>query len=187
VGRDQSRACRKSSTGRVAALCACAALSVGLLACGSSSKSSTRASADTARTAWTAQTEQLCEQKRAALAALGSVHITYGGIARVGLPAVKRMLGRYVGRLLVVLHTFELRQARLVAPSTLRSAAAEARQIDRQSQRATTRLKETVAQAKTPAALSAAFGSWTTTLRGLAARGDQLASRLNLPACRSTG
>jgi hypothetical protein len=30
---------------------------------------------------------------------LGSVHITYAGIARAGLPAVKRSLDRYLARL----------------------------------------------------------------------------------------
>jgi hypothetical protein len=40
----------------------------------------------------------LCREKRAAIAGLGNVHITYAGIARAGLPAVKRSLDGYLAR-----------------------------------------------------------------------------------------
>jgi hypothetical protein len=89
--------------GRVAALALSAALSLGGTGCGgSTSATDTKTSAPaaaSARAAWAARTQELCREKRAAIAGLGYVHITYAGIARVGLPAVKRALDRYLGQL----------------------------------------------------------------------------------------
>jgi len=172
---------------RARLLVALACVSLVLPACGGGSTSTTRGRASTtadSRVAWSAQTQQLCTEKRAAIARLGSVHITYAGIARVGLPRVKLLLERYLNRLLGVLRTFQLRQARVEPPPSLRTATSTARRIDAASQRATMQLKQRVAAASTPSALSSAFNDWSATLRGLSARGERLAAQLNLPACR---
>jgi hypothetical protein len=135
--------------------------------------------------AWASGTQQLCREKRAAIASLGYVHITYGGIARVGLPAVKRSLDGYLARLLDVLRTFSRRQRQLVTPPSLRPTMAMADEVDRQSQSATTQLRHEVASADTAGRLSDAFRAWIVTSRRLAATGDELARQLNLPGCRS--
>jgi hypothetical protein len=160
--------------------------------CGGSTSTSTQARASTtaraatSAAAWSAHTRQLCTEKRAAIARLGSVHITNGGIAHLGLPKVKALLAGYLDRLLAVLRTFQLRQQQLDPPPPLRAAALTARQIDAESQQATRDLKQQVAAARSPAALSAAFNGWIANLRTLATRGDALAIRLKLSACRST-
>jgi hypothetical protein len=83
-------------------------------------------------------------QKRAAVTSLGSIHITYAGIARVGLPAVKRSLEAYLGRLQVVLREFAARRRALTTPSSLVSTVRVVDQIDDQSQAATSRLQAAV-------------------------------------------
>jgi hypothetical protein len=135
--------------------------------------------------AWAAEAQKLCIAKRAAIARIGYVHITYAGIARVGLPAVKRSLDRYLTSLLAVLSEFDQRQQRIVAPQSLRGVMRQAAAIDAQSQDATRRVRTVVASSKTAAELSAGFNDWLATLQRLAARGDAVAQQLGLSACRS--
>lgn len=193
----------RAAHGPSIACVACAALLLGLAACGGSASTarttSTRSdpSASTPRTTsarnaaasdravWASQTQRLCREKRAAIARLGNIHITYAGIRRVGLPAVKRILDGYLARLLVVLHYFSERQQQLIAPADARAAMAQAAAVDRRSQEATGRLRADIAIAGTPAAFAAAFRVWIATTARLAARGDTLARQLDLPACRS--
>jgi hypothetical protein len=135
--------------------------------------------------AWASGTQHLCREKKAAIASLGYVDITYGGIARVGLPAVKHILDGYLARLLGVLRSFTTRQQQLVTPPSLRVTMAAANQIDQQAQSATTRLRDGVARAKTAGEFSDAFHAWVATLQRLVARDDKLAQQMNLPACLS--
>jgi hypothetical protein len=170
-----------------------AILSVGLLigiaGCGGSAATprtpAKPAATPSAAVAWAASTQQLCREKVAAVTALGSVHITYGGIARVGLPAVRRTLDAYLARLLAVLREFARRQQQLQTPLAAASAMRVAREVDGESQAATSRLRTQVAAAQSPAQLSAAVQGWLATLKPLAARGDAVARQLNLPGCRS--
>jgi hypothetical protein len=134
---------------------------------------------------WASSTQQLCQQKRAAIANLGSVHITYAGIARVGLPAVKRSLEGCLDRLLAVLREFSRRQQQLATPPAFVSTIRIAAEVDAESEAATTQLRAAVARARSATELSAAFRAWLTTLSQLSPRGDAAAARLNLPACRS--
>jgi hypothetical protein len=152
--------------------------------CGGSTKP--KPASASAYTAWAAQTQRLCVQKRAAITRLGSVHITYAAIKQVGLPAVKRTLEGYVTRLLAVLRTFSQRQQRLTPPAPLVSTMAAANAVDRASHDATIGLQQAIAHSSTAAQLSAAFKSWLGKLQGLAARGDSLARQLNLPKCESS-
>ena len=174
----------------------CAAL-VGLIAgCGSSGGSnapinshsndtSTAGHVLTGLAAWDAKTQQICREKAAAIAGLGSVHITYGGIARLGLPAVKKLLEHYLDRLLSVLRHFAARQQQLATPPSRVSIMARARALDGELQAATVQLQSAVAGAPTPAAFSSAFRAWLATLQRLATRGEALAQQLKLPACES--
>jgi hypothetical protein len=193
----------RAAHGPSIACVACAALLLGVAGCGGSTShagttSTNRAgSASTApatttssaaasdRAVWASRAQQLCREKGAAIARLGNIHITYGGIRRVGLPAVKRILDRYLVRLLAVLHGFSTRQQQLTAPAVVSAAVARAAAIDRRSQEATTRLRVDIARAGTPAAFAAAFRVWIATTARLAAQGDALARQLDLPACRS--
>lgn len=163
---------------------ACVFVVIVLAGCGGSS-SQTHTDDASARAAWAAKTQQLCREKRSSIARLGGVHITFAGIARVGLPAVKRSLDGYLGRLLDVLRSYSRRQQQLATPSSAASAMNEAMAVDRQSQAATVRVRDEVGAARNAAELSAAFGRWTATLRQLSARGDALARQLGLSACAS--
>jgi hypothetical protein len=164
------------------------ALALSLLGCGgggtSTSRTTTSTSAD-ARAVWAQQTQQLCREKRAAITGLGDIHITYGGIAREGLPAVKRLLDRYLVRLLAVLHDFSLRQRQLTTPASVSATVALAEDIDRHSRAATRRLRVELARTATAAQFSAVFRNWIATEQRLAVRGDALAQQLNLPSCHS--
>jgi hypothetical protein len=167
---------------------ACVAVALSLVGCGggASSKSTTTTSSTAdARAVWAQQTQQLCREKRAAIAGLGDIHITYGGIAREGLPAVKRLLDRYLVRLLAVLHDFSLRQQQLTTPASVSAMLALAEDIDRKSQAATRRLRVDLARTATAAQFSAVFRSWIATEQRLAVRGDTLAQQLSLPSCHS--
>jgi hypothetical protein len=135
--------------------------------------------------AWVSGTQHLCREKKAAIARLGYVDITYGGIARVGLPAVKRILDRYLARLLGVLRSFTWRQQQLVTPPSLRVTMPVANQIDQQSQAATIRLRDDVARAKTAREFSDAFRAWIATLQRLVVRDNKLTQQMNLSACLS--
>jgi hypothetical protein len=169
---------------------ACAGLLLSLTGCGGSNATThtgagpSNASANAVAT-WASRTQQLCREKRAAIARLGYVHITYAGIARVGLPTVKRSLEGYLGRLMALLRDFSRRQRQVATPPSVASTMRMATEADAQSQAATSRLRRAVMNAKTAVELSAAFRGWIATLRGLAARGDALAQQLNLPDCRS--
>jgi hypothetical protein len=168
-----------------------AALLAGCGGSSSSSPSTTAASkpSPAAQTAaWTSSVKQLCVQKRAAIARLGNVHITYAGIARVGLPAVKRDLEAYLGRLQAVLREFAARRRALTTPPSLVSTVQGVDQIDDQSTAATRRLQAAVARVGSASELSAAFRTWLATLQGLVVRGNSLAQQLNLvPECGSSG
>lgn len=167
-----------------------------LAACGGTTSSRSASSARTpvrsasnpggqSTSRWAVRTGQLCQQKRAAIAALGEVHITYAGIARVGLPAVKAKLESYLGRLLGVLEKFAARQREVPLPDSLATPAAAAAELDRESQATTAKLRRQVAAAANAAELSQAFRQWLTSLQRLSARGDAIARALKLPQCRS--
>lgn len=193
----RTRGLQSRSLGYVLAVAARRGASQSLVAClagialvgcgsnGSTTTSSVTTTAAGARAAWAASTQALCRQKRAAIAALGGVHITYAGIARVGLPAVKRSLERYLTRLLAVLRGFSTRQRQLPTPSSVVPELNLARSIDAQSQAATRQLRQRMAAVASPGALATAFGEWLAATRQLAQRGDAVAQRLNLAVCRS--
>ncbi len=170
---------------RTIAVACCIGVLGGVPGCGGSTHP-THASASN-RAAWAAQTQRLCLQKRAAIARLGSVHITYAAIRQVGLPAVKRTLEGYLTRLLAVLRTFSQRQQRLAPPAPLVSTMAAANAVDHASRDATTGLQQEIAHSSTATELSASFNTWLGKLQGLAQRGDELARQLNLPQCQSSG
>lgn len=159
-----------------------------LAACGGSSSSTRTAAAPAppaATAAWSSATQRLCLQKRAAIANLGAVHITYAGIATAGLPAVKRSLDGYLSRLIGVLRTFSVRQRQLTTPAAFVSAMGTASEIDAESEAATERLRAEIAGVANPGQLTAAFRSWLASLQQLSLRGEGVARRLNLPACMS--
>jgi hypothetical protein len=166
---------------------ACVLVVVAVAGCGGSSSSQSRSASGGAssRAAWAAQTQQLCREKRASLAQLGGVHITYAGIARVGLPTVKRSLDGYLGRVLRLLQTYSRRQQQLRTPPSVAAAMTAAMRADRESQAATVRARREVTTASSPAQFSAAFAHWTATLQQLSARGDALARQLGLTECVS--
>ena len=139
----------------------------------------------TGRDAWDAKTQQLCTQKKAAIASLGDVHITYGGIARLGLPAVKRLLERYLDRLLAVLRQFAGRQRQLTTPPSLVAVMTKIMAVDVQIQASIVRLRAAVVQVTTAGGLSAVFRAWLSTLQQLSGQAEALAVHLNLPACQS--
>lgn len=168
---------------RALAWLACAGLL--LAACGGASSSSHTTSKPSSTVVWASSTQQLCREKQAAISNLGGVHITYAGIARVGLPAVKRSLEGYLDRLLAVLREFSERQHRLATPPAFVSTMKAAAETDAESEAATSRLRASVARLTSAAQLSAAFRAWATTLSQLSARGDAEAARLKLPACRA--
>lgn len=136
---------------------------------------------------WDAQTQALCREKQAAIANLGSVHITYGGIARLGLPAVKQLLARYLRRLLAVLRHFSARQQQLATPPSRLAIMAKVRGLDAELQAATVHLRTELASVTSATGLSAAFRTWLSALQRLGARGEVLARQLKLPACESPG
>jgi hypothetical protein len=157
--------------------------------CGGASHAARKASSDTSpaasRATWAAQTQRLCTEKKAAIAALGNVNITYAGIARVGLPAVKRLLDSYLGRLQLVLSAFSQRQRTIATPASVAAAMARATQLDVKSQLVTSDLRAQVAHVTTAAQLSGAFRGWLNSLQVLAAQGESLAKQLDLPGCES--
>jgi hypothetical protein len=134
---------------------------------------------------WEAKTQELCREKQAAIAGLGSVHITYGGIARLGIPAVKRLLTRYLDRLLAVLHQFAARQGQLSTPPSRVAITNRVRSLDGEVQAATVHLRMELAGVTSATGLSAAFRTWLAALQRLGARGEALAQQLKLPACES--
>lgn len=135
--------------------------------------------------AWDAKTQELCREKQAAIANLGSVHITYGGIARLGLPAVKQLLARYLDRLLALLRRFAARQQQLTTPPSRVSIMTRVRALDREVQAATVQLRAQLSNVTNAEGLSAAFRTWLVALKRLGARGEALAHQLKLPACQS--
>lgn len=135
--------------------------------------------------AWDAKTQQLCREKRAALASLGNVDITYGGIARIGLPAVKRLLERYLNRLLGVLREFAGRQRALSTPPSLVGVMTKIRAVDVQIQAATVHLHGAVARVTSAAGLSSVFRAWLASLQHLSGHAETQALALKLPACES--
>jgi hypothetical protein len=175
-----------ATASRLLALCLlCAGLILAVTACGGSA-SRTHPSAADARAVWATQTSGLCRRKRAAIARLGSVNITYAGIARVGLPAVKRLLDAYLGRLLGQLEYYSGSQRALSTPPSVSHAAAAAAELGDQARAATERLRGAVAGAPSGAALSADFRAWIALLQRITARGDTLAGKLGLSDCLSS-
>jgi hypothetical protein len=169
-------------------LAACAVLFALVAGCGGSGKPdavSSSSAAPSSLAVWDRATQNLCREKEAAIAHLGGVHITYGGIARFGLPAVKRLLDGYLGRLLAILRRFEERQRALGAPPSVASITTRIRAIDIQLQAATVRLRTEVAHVTSAAGLSAVFRAWGSTLQRLDVRAEALAQQLKLPACES--
>jgi hypothetical protein len=166
---------------------ATAALVVGASNCGGSGSAhhtaSGTSSASAQHAAWAAKTQQLCREKQTAIAQLGYVHITYGGITRLGLPAVKRLLDRYLARLLAVQREFYTRQGQVPTPAAVAAPVAIARRASRASQTATEIAIRRVAAAKTAKQLAGAFRLWLVTLAHLGAQQQSLAPQLDLPAC----
>jgi len=101
-------------------------------------------------TQFASQTQQLCREKRTAITGLGYVNITFGGIARVGLPKVKRSLDAYLDRLLGVLREFHQRQQQIPTPPALVSTMQTADQLYSESRAVTVRLRNAVARPRTP-------------------------------------
>lgn len=147
----------------------------------------TSRSAGSALDTWKTATQAICRQKRTAIANLGSVHITYGGIARLGLPAVRRLLDGYLGRLLAILRHYAQRQHALGTPASVASIMARVRALDGELQAATVHLRAVLTHVTTAAGLSAVFRNWLVSIQKLGARGEALARQLNLPACETTG
>jgi hypothetical protein len=114
------------------------------------------------------------------------VHITYGGIASVGLPAVKRLLRQYVGRLQAILRSFYRRGQQIPVQSSLRATMQQANANSLQSQSVTSRLQRELLRAQTAAQLSSAFNAWIAALRPLAVQGDAMARKLGLTSCLSS-
>lgn len=185
---------RSASTSVRVAAAVIAGIALMLAGCGGGKSGSTgtraasgaRTAAVTSPTVWAQRTQALCQQKRAAVAALGYVHITYGGIARVGLPAVKRSLDAYLGRLLSVLREFSARQRLIPAPASVAGLMNEARALDESSQAVTADLRRALGGVRSASALSAAFRAWGARTAELAARGDALARHLHLRGCLAT-
>jgi hypothetical protein len=165
---------------------ACAGVAIAPAGCGSSANATKGIAAEPfATAAWRAKTQQVCREKRAAIAQLGNVHITFAGIAQVGLPTVKQELERYLTRLLAIVRRFAARQQQLKTPAPLASAMAQAGADNVRAEQATERLQGAIAAAPSATALSSAFRAWLGTLQRLSAHGDVLARQLNLPGCRS--
>jgi hypothetical protein len=163
-----------------------AALLLGMAGCGgsgSSSQTSSTTSRSADRAAWAAKTQQLCREKRVAIAQLGYVHITYGGIARLGVAAVKHLLDRYLTRLLAVQRYYYQRQGQLPTPAAVAAPMAIARAASLDSQGATQTAIRQVAAAKTVLGLTGAFRRWALTLERLGARQQTLAHQLDVPGC----
>jgi hypothetical protein len=133
---------------------------------------------------WADETQQLCIAKHATILALGYVHITYGGIERVGLPAAKRVLDHYLVRLLGVLERYEQQQRRLTPPASDVALVASAHGVDSESISATRHLESAMGDATTAEQFHRDFQAWITTLQSLDTRGDALARALHVPQCR---
>lgn len=160
---------------------------------GAPATTTTASTPSAAVAAWAAQTKRLCIAKRAAIAKLGHIHITYAGIARVGLGAVKRAPDSYLGKLPAVPNDSYRRRQRIATPPSLRPTMSQAVAIDLQSQNATRRVRTAVASSKTAAELSAGFNAWLATLQRLSLRGvtnvllTRSAAMLGCWPCRSIG
>lgn len=165
------------------ALALCALALVPLGCGGSSSKSSSTTATSNAAALWRNRTQQICKDGQAAIAKLGYVEITYAGIARVGLPAVKQKLDVWIGRLLAILGAVAQQQRLLHPPTELSSAATAERQVETQEQHITQQLRSDIAASRTAREFSAAFRSWVQSDQEVVARGNSLASQYGLLAC----
>jgi hypothetical protein len=164
------------------AACALALTSVPLACGGSSSTTSTTAAVNTAEL-WRNRTQQICTDGDSAIRALGDVHITYAGIAQIGLPAVKHKLDVYLRRLLAIMQTVAQQERELHPPAQLSAAAATEHQIAAQEGDATRQLRKEVHAAQSASELSAAFNRWLARDGQLIARGNAFAQQYNLPEC----
>jgi hypothetical protein len=167
------------------AACALALAAVALGCGGSSSKTGTTATVNTAAL-WRNRTQQICTDGASAVRALGYVHITYGGIAQVGLPAVKHKLDVYVGRLLAILQTATQQERELHPPAQLSVAAGAERTIEAEEGDATGTLRRDVDAANSAAELSAAFNRWLERDAKLVQKGNAFARQYGLPECVAT-
>lgn len=166
----------------VTAACALALTSVPPGCGGSSSTTSTTAPVNSAEL-WRNRTQQICADGESAIKALGFVHITYGGIAQLGVPAVKHKLDVYVDRLLAILQTVAQQQRELHPPAQLSAAATAEREIEGQEGDATRTLRRALDAAQSPLELSAAFNRWLERDQQLIDRGNTLARQYDLPEC----
>jgi hypothetical protein len=137
----------------------------------------------TAAELWRNRTQQICTDGESAIRALGYVHITYGGIAQLGLPAVKHKLDVYVGRLLAIMQTVTQQERELVPPGRLSGAATAERAIAAEEGDATRTLRREVRAARNASELSAAFNRWLAHDAQLVAKGNAFAKRYGLPEC----
>jgi uncharacterized protein YidB (DUF937 family) len=172
-------------------------LAIAVTACGgSSSSSSAGASTKTAQSPrtsttagpasaspWRAATDQLCQAKLGALVRLGYVDITYAGIAREGLPKIKRLLLAYFARMLALERHFGALQLQIPVPGSIRFDAVRADRIEASEEASITRLQVQLGSVSSAAELSAAFNGWLGGGRALAVQGNALAHTLGLGAC----
>jgi hypothetical protein len=166
----------------VTAACALALTSAPLGCGGSSSTTSVTAPVNSAEL-WRNRTQQICADGQSAIKALGYVHITDGGIAQLGLPAVKHKLAEYVDRLLAILQTVAQQQRELHPPAQLSAAATAEREIEGQEGDSTLTLRRELASAQSAFELSAAFNRWLDRDEQLIDRGNTLARQYGLPEC----
>jgi hypothetical protein len=177
----------------MAAVACVLVLSFAVLGCGSSSTSSSSStsastsastsSVSDATAQWRAKVQQQCRENEAAVERLGYIHITYGGIVRIGLPAVKQKLDVYLGRLLAVMRAEGQRGDQLTPPPQFHSFAVTAHRLNAQEQSITESLRTSVDKSQTARELSAAFTTWLRANEPLEARSEVLARDANVLAC----
>ncbi len=143
----------------------------------------TGATASSGVSTWQTATNQLCAGKRAAVARLGGIHITYAGIAQEGLPKIRKLLDAYLARMLAVDRHFKARQDRISVPVSIRADAAEADRIEASEEASIKQLRFQLGAVGSAAELSAAFNTWLTAGQRLAVTGNALAHKFNLSAC----
>jgi hypothetical protein len=172
-----------TSTKRLAAAACVLALTAAPLGCGGSSSTTSTTATVSAAQLWRNRTQQICADGQSAIRALGVVHITYEGIARLGLPAVKHKLDVYVDRLLAILQTVAQQERELHPPAQLSAAATAEREIQGEEGDATRTLRRELDAANSAPELSAAFNRWLARDAQLVTRGNAFARQYGLPEC----
>lgn len=135
---------------------------------------------------WRSEVAQLCTDKREAVANLGFIRITERGIEQAGLPAAKQKLDVYLGRLLAVSRRYRQQRERLTPPAELRTAARQADAIGQSSETAIVDLRKRLSNVTTTAQFTAAFNEWLSENTKLTERGNAIADRLDISACKTT-